>query len=100
MGTDAEKKPAKRHPVTSREDWLGKRIELLKKEKELTRLKDDLSHQIHELAWVRIEKNHNYTQQTFGSTEAPGISVFHKGADGGIFLFTVHIFRNYPPTKP
>jgi predicted dithiol-disulfide oxidoreductase (DUF899 family) len=29
--------------------------------------------------------NYNYTSQPFGSTEAPGISVFQKGADGSIF---------------
>jgi predicted dithiol-disulfide oxidoreductase (DUF899 family) len=29
--------------------------------------------------------NYNYTTQPFGSTEAPGISVFHKAADGSIF---------------
>lgn len=29
--------------------------------------------------------DYNYTLQPFGSTEAPGISVFHKAADGSIF---------------
>ena len=29
--------------------------------------------------------NYNYTMQPFGSTEAPGISVFHKAADGSVF---------------
>jgi predicted dithiol-disulfide oxidoreductase (DUF899 family) len=29
--------------------------------------------------------DYNYTRQPFGSTEAPGISVFHKAADGSIF---------------
>jgi predicted dithiol-disulfide oxidoreductase (DUF899 family) len=29
--------------------------------------------------------NYNYTAQPFGSTEAPGISVFHKTADGSVF---------------
>jgi predicted dithiol-disulfide oxidoreductase (DUF899 family) len=29
--------------------------------------------------------DYNYTTQPFGSTEAPGISVFHKGADGAVF---------------
>jgi len=29
--------------------------------------------------------NYNYTTQSFGSTEAPGISVFHKEADGSVF---------------
>lgn len=34
---------------------------------------------------AKVKVNYNYTQQPFGSTEAPGISVFHKGADGSIF---------------
>ena len=29
--------------------------------------------------------NYNYTSQPFGSTEAPGISVFHHAADGAIY---------------
>ena len=29
--------------------------------------------------------DYNYTRQEFGSTEAPGISVFHKAADGSIY---------------
>ena len=29
--------------------------------------------------------DYNYTRQPFGSTEAPGISVFHKAADGSVY---------------
>lgn len=29
--------------------------------------------------------DYNYTQQSFGSTEAPGISVFHKDNDGTVY---------------
>ena len=29
--------------------------------------------------------DYNYTMQPFGSTEAPGISVFRKDADGNVF---------------
>jgi predicted dithiol-disulfide oxidoreductase (DUF899 family) len=29
--------------------------------------------------------NYNYTMQPFGSQEAPGISVFHKAAEGSVF---------------
>ena len=29
--------------------------------------------------------DYNFTMQSFGSTEAPGISVFHKDADGTVF---------------
>jgi predicted dithiol-disulfide oxidoreductase (DUF899 family) len=29
--------------------------------------------------------NYNYTRQPFGSTEAPGISVFHQDADRSVY---------------
>jgi predicted dithiol-disulfide oxidoreductase (DUF899 family) len=43
-------------PVVDRETWLGARLELLDREKELTRLRDELSRQRRALPWVRIEK--------------------------------------------
>jgi predicted dithiol-disulfide oxidoreductase (DUF899 family) len=42
--------------VLSREKWLSVRKELLVKEKEFTRLRDELSRQRRELPWVRVEK--------------------------------------------
>ncbi len=61
MDTSAENKSASGHPVVSREEWLGKRIELLQKEKELTRFRDDLSRQLRELPWVQIEKEYVFS---------------------------------------
>jgi len=46
----------KNHPVVSREEWLSARMALLAKEKELTRLRDDLSRQRRELPWVKVDK--------------------------------------------
>lgn len=46
------------HPVTSPEAWLASRKELLQKEKEFTRLRDELSRQRRELPWVKVEKNY------------------------------------------
>jgi predicted dithiol-disulfide oxidoreductase (DUF899 family) len=46
------------HRVVSREDWLTARKELLKKEKEFTRLRDRLSAERRELPWVRVEKDY------------------------------------------
>ena len=49
----------------------------------------DFNHDFHvsfteqEVAGGKVD--YNYTQQPFGSTEAPGISVFHKTADGSIY---------------
>jgi len=44
------------HPVVSREAWLSARKALLAKEKEFTRLRDDLSRQRRELPWVKVDK--------------------------------------------
>jgi predicted dithiol-disulfide oxidoreductase (DUF899 family) len=48
-----------KHPrVVSREEWLAARKELLKKEKEFTRLRDKLSAARRDLPWVKVEKNY------------------------------------------
>ena len=52
------------HPVVSREKWLTARKELLAREKELTRLRDDLSAKRRALPWVKIEKE--YVFDTLG----------------------------------
>jgi predicted dithiol-disulfide oxidoreductase (DUF899 family) len=44
------------HPVVSREQWIAARKALLAKEKELTRLCDDLARQRRELPWVKVTK--------------------------------------------
>ncbi len=46
------------HKVVSREEWLEARKAHLAKEKELTRLRDELSRQRRELPWVRVEKRY------------------------------------------
>jgi predicted dithiol-disulfide oxidoreductase (DUF899 family) len=46
------------HRVVSRDDWLAARRELLRKEKEFTRLRDRLSAERRELPWVRVEKDY------------------------------------------
>lgn len=44
------------HPTGSRDEWRAARIALLSKEKELTRLSDELARQRQQLPWVRIDK--------------------------------------------
>jgi predicted dithiol-disulfide oxidoreductase (DUF899 family) len=46
------------NPIVSREEWRIARQHLLAKEKELTRLRDQLSAERRELPWVKIEKNY------------------------------------------
>ena len=49
----------------------------------------DFNHDFHvaftEEEVAKGKVNYNYTLRPFGSTEAPGISVFHKDADGTIY---------------
>ena len=46
------------HQVVSREAWLTARREHLAKEKEFTRLRDQLSQERRELPWVKVEKDY------------------------------------------
>jgi predicted dithiol-disulfide oxidoreductase (DUF899 family) len=46
------------HTVTTREEWDAARDELLRREKELTRLGDELAAQRRELPWVAVEKQY------------------------------------------
>ncbi|MFQ3786311.1 DUF899 domain-containing protein [Halomonas sp. A29] len=48
------------HPVVSREEWLAARKELLTREKELTRLRDDLSAKRRALPRVKVEKEYAF----------------------------------------
>jgi predicted dithiol-disulfide oxidoreductase (DUF899 family) len=48
--------PLSAHRIVSRDEWLAARVDLLKKEKELTRLRDEQSRQRRELPWVKVEK--------------------------------------------
>jgi predicted dithiol-disulfide oxidoreductase (DUF899 family) len=46
------------HPVVSGEQWLAERKKLLAREKELTRLRDQIARERRALPWMRIEKNY------------------------------------------
>lgn len=46
--------------IVSREEWLGKRKELLKKEKEFTRSRDQLNTERRKLPMVKIEKEYTF----------------------------------------
>jgi predicted dithiol-disulfide oxidoreductase (DUF899 family) len=48
------------HKVVSREKWAAAREELLAREKEHTRMGDDLARQRRELPWVRLEKEYSF----------------------------------------
>ncbi|MPZ40511.1 MAG: DUF899 domain-containing protein [Rhizobiales bacterium] len=46
------------HRVVSRDEWVAERKTLLGREKELTRLKDQIASERRALPWVRIDKNY------------------------------------------
>jgi len=46
------------HKIVSHDEWLAARKQLLAKEKEFTRLRDELSKERRELPWERVEKNY------------------------------------------
>ncbi|MCO6390879.1 DUF899 domain-containing protein [Aliihoeflea aestuarii] len=48
------------HNVVSRDDWLATRRDLLKAEKDLTRLRDKVTRQRLALPWVRIDKEYTF----------------------------------------
>jgi predicted dithiol-disulfide oxidoreductase (DUF899 family) len=56
----AEQKLGTREKVGTREDWRAARVELLEREKELTRLSDELARQRQELPWVEVEKEYTF----------------------------------------
>jgi predicted dithiol-disulfide oxidoreductase (DUF899 family) len=47
-----------RSKVVTREDWLQARQELLAREKQWTRQRDEINRRRRELPWVRVEKNY------------------------------------------
>jgi predicted dithiol-disulfide oxidoreductase (DUF899 family) len=48
------------HPVVSRNRWVAERKTLLTREKELTRLQDQIAEQRRALPWVRIDKAYHF----------------------------------------
>ncbi len=63
------------HKVVSREEWIAARKELLAKEKQATRLRDQLAAERRALPWVKIEKEYVF--------EAPEGKVTLAGLFGG-----------------
>src|SRR5260370_28916379 len=48
------------HKVVSRDEWQAAREQLLQREKEHTRVADDLARQRSELPWVAVEKDYRF----------------------------------------
>jgi predicted dithiol-disulfide oxidoreductase (DUF899 family) len=58
------------HKVVSREEWLVARKAHLAKEKQFTRLRDELSRERRELPWVKVEKHYMFDGQNGKQTLA------------------------------
>ena len=56
--------------IGTRDEWLAARLELLKAEKELTRLSDDLARRRRELPWVPIDTDYRFDTEAGGATLA------------------------------
>lgn len=48
------------HPVVAKDRWLTQRKALLAREKELTRLRDQIARERRALPWTRVEKNYTF----------------------------------------
>jgi predicted dithiol-disulfide oxidoreductase (DUF899 family) len=44
------------HTIATREEWIAERAALLEREKDHTRVGDELARQRRELPWVQVEK--------------------------------------------
>src|SRR6516162_9480163 len=71
------------HKIVPREEWLAARAALLEREKDHTRLGDELAQQRRELPWVPVEKQ--YTLQT-----ASGLKTLAELFDGRSQLLIYH----------
>jgi predicted dithiol-disulfide oxidoreductase (DUF899 family) len=86
--TSSRTKALPHHPIVSHEQWLAKRRELLRKEKELTRLHDQLAAERRDLPWERIDKNYVF--------DAPGGKVRIADLFGGRSQLAIYHFMFGP----
>ena len=66
MNTTTAETSTVNHPVVSQNRWIAERKALLAREKELTRLRDQIARERRALPWVRVDKNY-----VFDTAEGP-----------------------------
>jgi predicted dithiol-disulfide oxidoreductase (DUF899 family) len=66
LSTKRGSQPMPEHRTATVEDWNAARAELMEREKELTRMSDELARKRRELPWLRVEK-----QYTFQTADGP-----------------------------
>src|SRR5882762_4331724 len=62
--TNDGRSDVRNHPVVSHDDWLSARTAFLAKEKEFTRLRDELNQQRRELPWEAVRKDYVLMDRT------------------------------------
>ncbi len=72
------------HATGTAEEHLAARVELLKAEKELTRLNDDLARRRRELPWVRVDEDYRFDTE---SGEATLADLFHGRSQLVVYHF-------------
>jgi len=70
MKTDTLPTKTDPHRVASREEWIAARVQLLEKEKELTRQRDAVNAERRELPWVKLEEPYVFDTQDGKATLA------------------------------
>ncbi len=68
---------AQQHAIGTREEWLAARRDLLAREKDLNRLRDELAEQRRRLPWVRVEKPYAF-EGPAGRVTLPGLFGGHS----------------------
>ncbi len=81
--------PLKDHKIVSKEEWVEARKGLLKKEKELTSLRDQLSQQRRDLPWVAVNKEYVFEGQN-------GKQMLSELFDGRSQLLVYHFMFDVP----
>src|SRR5258707_44491 len=82
------------HPIVSRDEWLAARTDLMRKEKALTRQRDDVSRQHRELPCVHRDKRYGFDNHAVSQIPREvlgGTGAFDKDADGSVF----HTYSTY-----
>ena len=72
------------HRTAARDEWLAERLDLLKAEKELTRVNDDVARKRRELPWVRVEKDYVFDTEDGEATLA---DLFHGRSQLVVYHF-------------
>jgi predicted dithiol-disulfide oxidoreductase (DUF899 family) len=78
------------HAIGSRDEWRTARLDLLEREKKLTRLRDELAAERRRLPWVRLDKHYEFDGPA-GRVPMRDLSVYARSDQSEIF----HTYSTY-----